>query len=145
VRTLFAAPLCLALFFPNLSQAQDKPQPSRQELLAHDGIIWATAAAWIAPFPFQENLSEDAKIAGLSRLWMEVKINFPNFAAVPELDWDKTFIDFIPQVRATASGPGLIGRGVQPEVRVPRTVKHLLAGRDAALEAAVAELTAATR
>jgi carboxyl-terminal processing protease len=103
VRTFLAASCCLALFLVTPSQAQNAPQPSRQELLAHDGIVWATAAAWIAPFPFQENLSEDAKIAGLSRLWMEAKINFPNFAAVPDLDWDKTYIDFIPQVRATAS------------------------------------------
>jgi carboxyl-terminal processing protease len=103
VRTFFAASCCLALFLAIPSQAQNAPQPSRQELLAHDGIVWATAAAWIAPFPFQENLSEDAKIAGLSRLWMEAKINFPNFAAVSDLDWDKTYVDFIPRVRATAS------------------------------------------
>jgi C-terminal processing protease CtpA/Prc len=41
---------------------------------------------------------------------------------------------------STDVGPGLIGRGVQPEVLVPRTVKDFLAGRDAALEAAVAAL-----
>ncbi len=101
MRTLFAAPLCLTLLFVSPIQAQEAPQPSRQELLAHDGIIWGSAAAW--GVPFQENLSEDAKVAGLSRLWMEVKINFPNFAAVPDLDWDKTYVDFIPRVRATAS------------------------------------------
>lgn len=78
-------------------------EPTRKEILEHDGIIWATAAAWKDPFPFQENLSEDAKIAGLSRFWMEVKINFPRFAEVPDLDWDKTFIDYIPKVRATTS------------------------------------------
>jgi len=101
VRTLFAAPLCLALLLVNPSHAQNAPQPSRQELLARDGVIWGSAAAW--GVPFQENLSEDAKVAGLSRFWMQVKINFPNFAAVPDLDWDKTYVDFIPQVRATAS------------------------------------------
>ena len=103
MRTLFAAPLCLALLLVTPSHAQNasQPQPSRQELLARDGIIWGSAAAW--GVPFQENLSEDAKIAGLSRFWMQVKINFPNFAAVPDLDWDKTYVDFIPQVRATAS------------------------------------------
>ncbi|MFL6259691.1 MAG: S41 family peptidase [Thermoanaerobaculia bacterium] len=101
MRKSFALPFCLALFLVTPLQAQDKPQPSRQELLARDGVIWGSAAAW--GVPFQENLGEDAKIAGLSRLWMLVKINFPNFAAVPDLDWDKTYVDFIPQVRATAS------------------------------------------
>ena len=77
------------------------PEPSRKELFERDGIIWGTRAAWITPF--EENISEDQKIAGLSRFWMEVKLNFPRFAAVADLDWDKTFIDFIPRVRATKS------------------------------------------
>ena len=41
---------------------------------------------------------------------------------------------------STDAGPGLIGKGVQPEILVPRTVKDFLAVRDAALEAALAEL-----
>lgn len=81
--------------------AQAPQEPSRRESFERDGIIWATAAAWVVPF--QENLGEDAKIAGLSRLWMEVKLNFPNFAAVADLDWDRTFIDYLPKVRATTS------------------------------------------
>jgi carboxyl-terminal processing protease len=101
VRTLSAALLSLTFLSVNPAHAQEAPEPSRQELFARDGIIWGSAAAWGTPF--QENLSEDAKVAGLSRLWMEVKINFPNFAAVSDLDWDKTYVDFIPQVRATAS------------------------------------------
>ncbi len=84
-----------------IASAQEGREPSRRERFEHDGIIWATAAAWVVPF--QENLGEDAKIAGLSRLWMEVKLNFPNFAAVADLDWDKTYVDLIPQVRATTS------------------------------------------
>ncbi len=77
------------------------PKPSRQAVLERDGVIWGSAAAW--GVPFVENIAEDEKIAGLSRLWMEVKINFPNFALVPDLDWDQTFIDYIPKVRATRS------------------------------------------
>lgn len=76
-------------------------EPTRKEILERDGIIWGTAAAW--QIPFQEELSEDLKIAGLGRFWMEVKINFPRFAEVADLDWDKTYIDFIPKVRATKS------------------------------------------
>jgi len=76
-------------------------EPSRKETLEHDGIIWASPEVWRTPF--QENLGEDAKIAGLSRLWMEAKMNFPRFAEVADLDWDKAYLDFLPKVRATAN------------------------------------------
>lgn len=77
------------------------PQPSRKEQFEHDGIIWGSAAVWGAPF--QEDISEDLKLAGLARFWMEVKVNFPHFAEISELDWDKTYLEFIPRVRATKS------------------------------------------
>ncbi|HEV7785854.1 MAG TPA: S41 family peptidase, partial [Thermoanaerobaculia bacterium] len=41
---------------------------------------------------------------------------------------------------STDVGDGLIGKGVQPDVPAPRTVQDFLAGRDAALETAIAEL-----
>jgi C-terminal processing protease CtpA/Prc len=41
---------------------------------------------------------------------------------------------------STDLGPGLIGKGVQPDIPAPRTVKDFLAGHDAALEAGIAEL-----
>ncbi|HEY0511741.1 MAG TPA: S41 family peptidase [Thermoanaerobaculia bacterium] len=99
MRISLIAPFCLALLVAGHATAQDAQQPSRRESFEHDGILWGSAAAW--GVPFQENLGEDAKIAGLGRLWMEVKINFPNFAAVSDLDWDQTYVDFIPKVRAT--------------------------------------------
>ena len=92
---------CLAPLIAPPIQAQEAKEPTRRESFEHDGILWGSAAAW--GVPFQENLSEDAKIAGLGRLWMEVKINFPNFAAVSDLDWDRTYVDFIPKVRASTS------------------------------------------
>ena len=100
MRTSLGAMVCLSFLIMGHAFAQDA-QPTRQESLERDGIIWGSAAAW--GVRFQENLTEDAKVAGLSRLWMEVKLNFPHFAAVPDLDWDKTYVDFIPKVRATTS------------------------------------------
>ena len=98
-RSAFMAAVLLAA---GSALAQDAHQePSRKELLERDGIIWGSSAAW--GIPFQENLSEDAKVAGLSRLWMEVKINFPHFAEIADLDWDKTYVDYLPKVRATTS------------------------------------------
>jgi C-terminal processing protease CtpA/Prc len=101
MRTSLKVALCLFLLLAGRGLSQDAQQPSRKEILEHDGIIWGSAAVWVTPF--QENLSDEMKIAGLGRFWMEVKINFPHFAEISDLDWDKTYIDFIPKVRATTS------------------------------------------
>ena len=53
--------------------------------------------------PFNANLSEDEKIAGLTQFWSEVRFNFANFDLVPTLEWDKTYLEFLPKVRQTKS------------------------------------------
>jgi carboxyl-terminal processing protease len=83
------------------SAQTQSPPPSRKQQFEHDGIIWGSAAVWGSPF--QEDISEDLKLAGLARFWMEVKVNFPHFAEISELDWDKTYLEFMPRVRATRS------------------------------------------
>jgi len=51
---------------------------------------------------YQPNLSEDEKIAGLSQLWMQAKYNFVYFNKL-SYDWNQTYLEFLPQVRATKS------------------------------------------
>jgi carboxyl-terminal processing protease len=53
--------------------------------------------------PYQPNISEDEKVAGLSKLWSEAKYNFAYFDHVPDLDWDKLYLDYLPKIRATRS------------------------------------------
>ncbi|MGA7155810.1 MAG: S41 family peptidase [Acidobacteriaceae bacterium] len=53
--------------------------------------------------PFAPNLSDDAKIAGLSTVWSEARFNFAFFDRQPNLDWNQTYLDFLPKVRATQS------------------------------------------
>jgi C-terminal processing protease CtpA/Prc len=53
--------------------------------------------------PFKENLSDDEKVAGLSKLWAEAKFNFIHFDKVPALNWDATYMEYLPKVRATTS------------------------------------------
>jgi C-terminal processing protease CtpA/Prc len=53
--------------------------------------------------PYSDNLSDDAKVAGLSKLWLEVKMNFANFQQVPDLDWDALYLEYLPRVRQTKS------------------------------------------
>lgn len=53
--------------------------------------------------PYRENLSEDEKIAGLSKFWSEVKYNFVYVDKLKALDWDRLYLETIPKVRATTS------------------------------------------
>ena len=71
-----------------------------EERAASEQRFWDSPAI---PTPYRENLSEDEKVAGLSRLWSEVKYNFANFDLVPQLDWDSLYVATLPQVRATES------------------------------------------
>src|SRR5205085_2843737 len=64
---------------------------------------WALWKSKALVTPYGENLSDDEKVAGLARLWSEVKFNFANFALVPDLDWDAEFLAYLPRVRATMS------------------------------------------
>jgi carboxyl-terminal processing protease len=61
-------------------------------------LLFAAVAASAAPA-----LTEDQRIAGLSRIWSEAKFGFVYFDRVPELDWDASYLDYLPRVRAAAS------------------------------------------
>jgi carboxyl-terminal processing protease len=61
-----------------------------------DGPSWKT--------PYQPDISENEKVAGLSRFWAEVKFNFAWFEHLPrDFDWDALYFAYIPKVRATHS------------------------------------------
>ncbi len=40
----------------------------------------------------------EQKILGLATIWAEAKYAFPSFEYLPDLDWDKSFQDFVPRV-----------------------------------------------
>jgi C-terminal processing protease CtpA/Prc len=63
--------------------------------------LWARGPG--QSLPFAPNLSEDAKIAGLSTVWSEARFNFAFFDRQPDLDWNQTYVEFLPKVRATTS------------------------------------------
>ncbi|WP_282040806.1 S41 family peptidase [Winogradskyella flava] len=50
-----------------------------------------------------ENLTDEAKIYGLSKVWKEADKNFVFFDQVPSLDWDKTYQAYISKVLETKS------------------------------------------
>jgi C-terminal processing protease CtpA/Prc len=52
---------------------------------------------------FRANLSDEEKVAGLSKLWSEAKFNFIHFDKVPDLNWDGVYMEYLPKVRSTKS------------------------------------------
>ena len=61
---------------------------------------------WENPFintPYHANISENEKIAGLSKLWSEIKYNFINFDLVPDINLDSLYLAYLPKVKETAS------------------------------------------
>lgn len=76
------------------------------QIVANEFFFWSKDEFWNSPAwktPYKPNLSDEEKIAGLSKFWSEAKYNFINFPLVPDLDWDKLYLEFIPKILATKS------------------------------------------
>ncbi len=56
--------------------------------------------------PYQQDLSDAEKLAGLSKFWSEVKYNFGFPEKLVTLNWDQLYLDWIPRVLATKSTAG---------------------------------------
>ncbi len=84
-----------------------RTDPRWEPVLAlFDKNLKSVEAMWYSPAwdaPYAEDLSEDLKVAGLSRFWSEVKYNFAFPEKLAALDWDARYIEFIPRVRAARS------------------------------------------
>ncbi|GGC71766.1 S41 family peptidase [Undibacterium terreum] len=63
-----------------------------------DKLLWESPALVT---PYKENISEDEKIAGLSKFWSEVKYNFVYVEKLKKIDWDKLYLEYLPKIRAT--------------------------------------------
>lgn len=58
---------------------------------------------WTVPAiatPYREKLSVEERVAGLSLFWAEVRQNFAHFDHVPELAWDRVYLDTLTKVMA---------------------------------------------
>jgi C-terminal processing protease CtpA/Prc len=53
--------------------------------------------------PYKHNITENEKIAGLSKFWSEVKYNFVNFDLIPDVNFDSLYFGWLPKVRRSAS------------------------------------------
>ncbi|WP_020653987.1 S41 family peptidase [Massilia niastensis] len=80
--------------------AQEAVDPAAERRRAFDAKLFDSPAL---ATPYRDNLSEDEKVAGLSKFWSEVKYNFVYVDKLKELDWDRLYLEYLPKVRATAS------------------------------------------
>lgn len=53
--------------------------------------------------PYRQNITENEKIAGLSKFWSEVKYNFVNFDLIPDVNFDSLYLAWLPKVRQSTS------------------------------------------
>lgn len=67
--------------------------------LNRQGALWKNTAF---NTPYQKNLSQAEKIAGLTLLWSQAKYNFVNFDHV-DIDWNQAYLDYLPKVQNTNS------------------------------------------
>jgi carboxyl-terminal processing protease len=69
-------------------------------------MFFNQARFWESKFfqtPYRENISEDEKVAGLSKFWSEAKYNFANFDLIPEVNIDSLYFAYLPKVKNTTS------------------------------------------
>ncbi len=79
----------------NLTQKQ-----KMDKLFFNKKSFWESGAL---ETPYAQNISDDEKVAGLSKFWSEAKYNFVNFDLVPDLDFDSLYLTYLPKVRQTKS------------------------------------------
>jgi C-terminal processing protease CtpA/Prc len=83
----------------DLSSLHDDPAfQATLSLLSQRTAFWYDDPAIASPY--KPVLTEDEKIAGLSKFWSEARFNFPFFSRLPDLNWDREYMDYLPQVRA---------------------------------------------
>lgn len=93
------APLDL-VYRSKRAQALLQGEPRYRAMLARADAMGRLWHARAIATPYSDHLGEAERIAGLSLFWSEVKYNFAHFNNVPGLDWDRAYLDFLPQVIA---------------------------------------------
>ncbi|HXZ79092.1 MAG TPA: hypothetical protein VEG30_04125 [Terriglobales bacterium] len=65
--------------------------------LQREAALWNDSPALATPL--KPMLSEEEKVAGLSKIWSEARFNFPFLGRI-DVDWNAEYMAFLPQVRA---------------------------------------------
>lgn len=73
--------------------------PRLADVRRHEALAKRDTAAPALVVPYAPQLTEAQRIAGLSQLWMTARDRFVWFDHVPELDWDRLYLDTLPLVQ----------------------------------------------
>lgn len=96
-----------SVYLPHMRQepalAAAQREASLQPALAKAATLGDVFNSKALDTPYRPNLSAAEKVAGLSKMWEEAKYNFAYFDHLPGFDWDKLYLDYLPQVQATPS------------------------------------------
>lgn len=85
---------------PGLAKMADDPRV--QKILSVAAIprqLWPSEAA----YPYAATLSVEERVAGLSQFWHQVRESFVYFDNVPELDWNKVYLEYLGKVIAAGT------------------------------------------
>ena len=86
---------------PEFTALHDRPEfKTLVARLQREAALWTDSPALATPF--KPVLSEEEKVAGLSKIWAEARFNFPFFGRI-DVDWDAEYMAFLSQVRAAKS------------------------------------------
>ncbi|MDQ2821213.1 MAG: S41 family peptidase [Pseudomonadota bacterium] len=80
--------------------------PRFKQILRNGDIAARLAQGPASTVPYQETLSVEQRIAGLTQFWAEARANFAYFDHVPDLDWNQVYLEFLPKVMAATSTRG---------------------------------------
>lgn len=83
---------------PGYASLRNEPrfQAVRRTMQVPRKVMGSTAIT----VPYKDVLSTQEKVAGLSLFWAEARRGFVHFDHVPDLDWDKTYMDYLGKVIA---------------------------------------------
>jgi len=98
-----------SVWFPRLNEiiSKDKKlsvllqEPRIQKLLKISNIPTQLYNSADLASPYKENISTEEKIAGLSLFWARARDSFVHFDKVPNLQWDKLYLEYLSKVMAT--------------------------------------------
>lgn len=65
--------------------------------IAREHNFWDSKAIGTS---YRDQLSEEERIAGLSKFWSEIKYNFVFTKKLMDLDWDALYLQYLPKVKA---------------------------------------------
>ena len=83
--------------------ASVRDTPRFRQIVRNGAIAARLAQSPASTVPYQETLSVEQRIAGLTQFWSEARASFVYFDHVPDLDWNQVYLDYVPKVMAATS------------------------------------------